>query len=55
MVDLDKEHQKEIIKEAITEWLDAKYAQAGKWTIHGIVASALAFLAFFLAMHGGFR
>ena len=55
MVDFDKEQQKQIIKEAITEWLDSKYAQAGKWTVHGIIASGLAFLAFFLAMHGGLR
>ena len=55
MVDFNKDEQKEIIKEAITEWLDSKYAQAGKWTIHGIIASAIAFLGFFLATHGGFK
>ena len=55
MVDFDKEEQKQIVKEAITEWLDSKYAAAGKWTVHGVIASAIAFLAFFLATHGGFR
>ena len=55
MVDFNKEEQKEIVKEAITEWLDSKYVEAGKWTIHGIIASAIAFLAFFLVTHGGFK
>ena len=55
MPELDREEQKKIVKEAITEWLDFKYTQFGKWTLHGILAAGLAFLAYFLATHGGFK
>ena len=55
MLDLDREEQKKIVKEAITEWLDYKYGQFGKWTMHGVLASGLAYLAYFLATHGGFK
>lgn len=41
-----REERKEIVKEAINEWLDVKYAQVGKWTLAGIVAALLAALAY---------
>ena len=41
MIDCDKEEQKQIVKEAIAEWLDSKYLQVGKWTAHGLVASVV--------------
>lgn len=34
----DKEAFKEAVKEAANEWLDAKFAQFGKWTAYGIAA-----------------
>ena len=52
MGDIEEEEQKKIIKEAITEWLDEKYSSFGKWTLHGVAASALGFLVYFLATHG---
>ena len=44
-VDLDRDTQKEAIKEAITEWLDAQFSKFGKWTMSGIVSALIAFLA----------
>ena len=52
MGDFDRDEQKEIVKEAIREWLDEKYAAFGKWTFHGLVASVLGFAAYWLAGHG---
>lgn len=43
---------KEAMKEALKEWLDEKYAAFGKWTLHGIMASGLAFLAYLLVANG---
>jgi len=40
----DDQHTKDLIKEAIKEWLDERYASFGKWTVFGI-SSAL-FIAF---------
>lgn len=55
MPELDRDEQKEIVKEAIREWLDEKYSAFGKWTLHGIMAAGLGTLAYFLATHGGFK
>jgi hypothetical protein len=55
MPEFDREEQKEIVKEAIHEWLEDKYSAFGKWTLHGILASALGAVVYYLAMHGGFK
>lgn len=52
MDNLERDQQKEIVKQAIKEWLDEKYASFGKWTLHGIVAASLCALVYFLATHG---
>lgn len=52
MPELSREEKKEIIKEAISEWLDAKYSAFGKWTLHGMAAAGLAAAAYFLISHG---
>lgn len=52
MSELSREEQKKIIKEAISEWLDNKYGEFGKWTIHGVFAAGLAATVYFLAVHG---
>lgn len=52
MPELSPDEQKAIIKEAISEWLEAKYAEFGKWTLHGIIAAGLAAGVYFLAVHG---
>lgn len=55
MPELDREEQKSIVKEAIREWLDEKYTELGKWTLHGMLAAGLGALAYFLATHGGIK
>lgn len=49
---LSREETKAIVKEAISEWLEGKYAQFGKYTLHGLAAAALAAATYFLATHG---
>ena len=47
------EEQKVIIKEALHVWLDEKYAQFGKYSLHGAIAMMLAALVFlFFTQHG---
>lgn len=52
MPDMNREEQKEIVKEAIREWLDEKYAQFGKWSLHGVLAAGLGALIYYLVTHG---
>lgn len=52
MPTLSPEEQKAILKEALQEWLDAKYAQFGKWTAKGVLAACFVVLIIFLNSHG---
>ena len=54
-VDLDREAQKEAIKEAISEWLDARFADVGRWTVKGLIAAVLAGLLYAYLVTKGFR
>lgn len=45
--------RKRIVKEAISEWLDAKFAVLGRWSLGGIAAAALALLAYLLMVKAG--
>ena len=54
-MNLTPDEQKEIVKEAISEWLNDKYSEFGKWTLHGLIATAFGTLAYFLAAHGWFK
>lgn len=48
-----KQELKEIVKQAIREWLDEKFAQFGRWSIGALAALILAALLYWtLAMHG---
>ena len=38
--------RKDIVKEAISEWLDDKFLDVGIWTMRGIAAAMLAALAY---------
>jgi hypothetical protein len=51
-MDLTPEEHKTLIKEAISEWLDAKYSEFGKWTFHGLLATGIAWLGYFVISHG---
>lgn len=49
----DTAQQKEIIKEALQEWLDNQFAKFGKWTLTGLLAAAFSALVYlWLAGHG---
>lgn len=39
---------KAVMKEAVNEWLEEKFAVLGKWTLSGIAALALALLVYTL-------
>lgn len=48
-----KQAVKEAYKEAHKEWLEAKYAQLGRWTARGLAAALLGMGAYaFLWMNG---
>jgi hypothetical protein len=38
--------EKEVVKEAIEEWLDKQFAKFGKWSLAAIVSSAFAYLLY---------
>lgn len=52
MENMSKEEYKALVKEAIGEWLDAKYSQFGKWTINGLAATLLGGIVTYLISHG---
>ena len=41
------------IQTAVEAWLDRQYRKVGKWTIHGLVATALGLFAIWFFQHGG--
>jgi len=52
----DPEHHEElksIFKAALTEWLDAKWADVGKWSARGIAAMAVAAILYLFAKAKG--
>jgi len=40
--DLSSDREKEIMKEAIEEWLDKQFAKFGKWSMTGIFLAMMA-------------
>ena len=48
-------HDKEIVKQAITEWLDVKFAELGRWSFWGILAFILAGLTYVIFWTNGWR
>lgn len=55
MPDLGNDAQKEVIKEAISEWLDKQFATLGKWSLAGICSAGLAALAYFILTNNGWH
>jgi hypothetical protein len=55
MPEIDKDAQKEILKEAINEWLDKQFAKLGKWTLGGICSAGLAALAYWILTSNGWH
>lgn len=50
---MDREDAKEVIKEALKEWLEEKYAEVGKWTIRGIFAALTAAILYVASLYNG--
>lgn len=51
--ELEKDERKEIVKEAIKEWMESQWAAFGKWTAKGIGAAAFSAGAYWwLTVHG---
>ena len=46
--DLDKTILKEAMKESLREWLDEKYIEFGKWSMHGLLALALGAMVYLI-------
>lgn len=55
MPDFGNDAQKELIKEAITEWLDSQFMKLGKWTLGGLCSAGLAVLAYLLLTSQGWH
>lgn len=55
MTDLNTQDQKDLIKQAIKEWMDEKYAEVGRWTVKVIITAALSALLFFYIKTQGFK
>lgn len=53
MPNMTPEEQKTLMKEAMTEWLDKKFAEFGKWSAKGLFAMALVGVFYlYLSSHG---
>ena len=53
MPNIDKDVQKEAVKEALQVWLDKQFMQFGKWTLSGLFAAAFAGAVYlWLVSHG---
>jgi hypothetical protein len=55
MPEIDTEEKKEIVKEAIGEWLDKQFATLGKWTLAGIMSATIAALGYFILTNNGWH
>lgn len=49
------EAEKELIKEAISEWLDKQFATLGKWTAAGFCSAVLAVIAYLILTSQGWH
>lgn len=45
---MDKNELKRLMKEALKEWLDEKFADFGRWSFMSIAAAALVALTYFI-------
>ena len=55
MPEFDPDAQKEVVKEAIREWLDEQFIKVGKWTIGGICSAGLAALTYWILTSQGWH
>lgn len=50
-----EEEMKRVLKQALREWLDEKFASFGRWSFYGIMAAALFGLAYLAFVGWGFH
>lgn len=55
MPEVDPDDQKELIKEAISEWLDKQFARLGKWTLAGLCSAGLAAIGYLILTTNGWH
>ncbi len=55
MPEIDSEAKKELIKEAISEWLDKQFATLGKWTLAGAASAGVAALGYWILTNNGWH
>lgn len=48
----EEEKFKTVVRQAIEDWMDRKFAEFGKWSFYGIVAAALGVLGFLIFAKG---
>ena len=51
----NNDEQKEIIKEALSEWLDKKFSEFGRWSLMALAAFLLAGLTYMIFWSNGWR
>jgi hypothetical protein len=54
-VELSRSEQKELIKEAITEWLDGKFTTFGYWVAGALLAAAFAGVVYLALIGQGWK
>lgn len=52
---LSEEDRRRIIKQAIDEWLEKKYAQVGIWTLGAVITATVGFIAYAVLVQRGWR
>lgn len=55
MPEIDSSEKKELIKEAISEWLDKQFATLGKWTLGGLCSAGIAAIGYFILTSNGWH
>jgi hypothetical protein len=55
MPEIDKDTQKEIIKEAIKEWLDEMFTAFGKWSLGCLMAAAFGGVVYLALISQGWK
>jgi hypothetical protein len=52
-IQLTKDEQKEVVKQAIQEWLDGQFARFGRYSLVAVVSALMAAVFYlYLAAHG---
>lgn len=44
---------KRALKDGLKEWMNEKFAEVGKWTLHGLLVALLTALAYFILHQNG--